>query len=72
MVTDWAAVKAPPAGEIVGVAATGLVKVKLAVATALAAYPLAAAMALTVSVPETEIGAEYFAEEVVGVLPSVV
>jgi hypothetical protein len=48
------------------------VKVKLAVATALAAYPLAAAMALTVSAPETEIGAEYFAEEVVGVLPSVV
>jgi hypothetical protein len=72
IVTDWAAVKAPPAGKIDGVAATGLVKVKLAVAIELAVSPVAVAMALTVSVAETGIAAEYLLEDVVGAVPSVV
>ena len=44
----------------------------MAVTTALLVYPLAAAMALMVSVELTEIGAMYWVEDVVGVEPSVV
>jgi hypothetical protein len=72
MVTVCAAVNEPPAGEMAGVATIGVVNVKLADASALLLSPLAAAIALIVSVEDTEIAAEYLVEDVVGVLPSVV
>jgi hypothetical protein len=46
--------------------------VKVAVATELFESPLAAAIALIVSVDATEIAAVYFVEDVVGALPLVV
>ena len=72
IVTVCAEVKVPAAGETVGVAAAGALIVYVAVATALFVYPLAAAMALMVSVEDTVIAAVYIVELVVGVVPSVV
>jgi hypothetical protein len=46
--------------------------VYVAEATALVVYPLAAEMALIVSLEDTVIGAMYLADAVVGAVPSVV
>ncbi len=55
-----------------GVAAVGRLMVYAALATALELYPVATAMASTVSLDETEIGPLYSVEAVVGVVPLVV
>jgi hypothetical protein len=57
MVTVCAVVYVPVPGEITGVAAGGKLIVRTEVATALLAYPLAAAMALIVVVELTVNGA---------------
>jgi hypothetical protein len=74
IVTDWAAVNVPPAGEITGVAAVSVVVliVKLSEAVELVLYPLATAIALMVSDVVTDMAAVYFVDELVGVVPSVV
>jgi hypothetical protein len=51
---------------------TGRLTVYAPVATALAEYPVAVAIASSVSVAETLIGLMYLVDEVVGVVPSVV
>jgi hypothetical protein len=70
-VTDCVVVYVPAAGENVGVAAGGVI-VYAAVATALCEKPVASAMALTVVLELTVIGAVYFVDDVVGVAPLVV
>jgi hypothetical protein len=71
IVTATEEVYVPLTGFSTGVAAGSWI-VYVALATALVVYPGAAAIAVTVVVCVTEIGAVYWADEVVGVLPSVV
>jgi hypothetical protein len=74
IVTLWAEVYVPPAGEKVGVAASGRAGliVYAAVATALSVCPLALANALSVIDDATAIALAYVGEADVGVVPSVV
>src|SRR5204863_8677759 len=65
-------VRAARLGETITVVAPEALIVYVAVATTLLVNPLAAAMALTVFVALTVIGTVNWAEDVVGVLPSVV
>jgi hypothetical protein len=71
ILTDWAAVYVPAAGEKEGVAA-GASIVYADEATALGEYPEAAAIALTVADAVNLNAAVYFVEAVVGVAPLVV
>ena len=70
-VTATEEVKVPPLGLSTGVAAGPWI-VYVALAIALAVYPGAVAIALTVVVCVTVIGPVYRVDAVVGVLPSVV
>jgi hypothetical protein len=74
IVTFWAEVYVPPAGEKVGVAACGRAGliVYAAVATALSVYPLAVAIAWRVFVVETATALAHVGDEAVGVEPSCV
>jgi hypothetical protein len=72
IVTVCTEVYVPATGLKVGVAAAARLMVKAAVATALFEYPVATAIAFSVSVAETLIGPLFTAELVVGVAPLVV
>lgn len=74
IVTFWAVVYVPAAGENVGVAARGEVPwmVYVAVASALAVWPGAVAMAWSVVVAETVTGSLQVWDDAVAVEPSVV
>jgi hypothetical protein len=71
MVTVCVVVYVPATGLKVGVAAAD-VMVYVALPTALCVNPVATAIAWTVCVLLTVIGAVYFVEDVVGVVPFVV
>ena len=72
VVPVFCAAKVRLVGENAAAGAGGRLIVYEAIASALVVYPLAVAMALTVSVLLTVIGPVYFVEAVVGVEPSVV